>query len=62
MKKRTAQSCNSCAYYVYDEEYAEYICDMAMDEDDYIRLRLDAHYNCPYYRNGDEYRIVRKQM
>ena len=41
---------------------ANYICDVAMDEDDYMRLQLEPHYSCPYYHNGDEYRIVRKQM
>lgn len=24
--------------------------------------RTDSHYSCPYYRNGDEYAVVRKQM
>ncbi len=36
MRKGSTQSCNSCAYYIFDEEYGEYICDVAMDEDDYI--------------------------
>ena len=60
MKKETsrqngAASCGTCAYYVYDD-------DISMDEDEYIRLISDQHYECPYYRNGDDYRIVRKQM
>ena len=62
MGNGAGSSCSSCAYYIYDDEYDEYICDAAMDEDDYVRLRLEPHYSCPYYRNGDEYRIVRKQM
>ena len=62
MGNQSAQSCSSCAYYIYDEEYDEYVCDAAMDEDDYVRLRLEPLYSCPYYRNGDEYRVVRKQM
>lgn len=62
MENQSAQSCSSCAYYIYDEEYDEYVCDAAMDEDDYVRLRMEPHYSCPYYRNGDEYRVVRKQM
>ena len=62
MRKGSTQSCNSCAYYIFDEEYGEYICDVAMDEDDYMRLQLEPHYSCQYYHNGDEYRIVRKQM
>ena len=55
-------SCESCAYYMYDEDYEEYICDRNMDEDEYVRLMTDSHYVCPYYRNGDEYAVVRKQM
>ncbi len=55
-------NCTTCLYYLYDDEYEEYICDMDMDEDEYVRLISDSHYECPYYRNGDEYRVVRKQM
>ena len=33
-----------------------------MDEDDYIRLMTNQHYQCPYYRNGDDYLVVRKQL
>ncbi len=53
--------CAQCAFYIYDEEYDEYVCDVQMDEDDYYRIS-EGHYKvCPYYRNGDEYLIVRKQ-
>lgn len=61
-KKETAHSCTSCAFYSYDEEYGAYVCEVDMDEDEYIRFISDSHYACPYYRNGDDYRIVRKQM
>ena len=54
-------ACDTCALYFYDEEEEEWICDAAMDEDDYGRL-LSGHYKeCPFYQNGDEYRIARKQ-
>ena len=33
-----------------------------MDEDDYSRILHGGYKSCPYYRNGDEYRVVRKQM
>ena len=59
---KTAVSCETCTYYTFYEDYEEYVCDMDMDEDEYIRLISDSHYECPYYRNGDDYRIVRKQM
>lgn len=55
-------NCDSCTYLLYDEDYDEYICDAAMDEDDYNRLRENAFKGCPYYRDGDEYRVVRKQL
>ena len=45
-----------------NEEYESYMCDVNMDEDEYMRLISDQHYQCPYYRNGDDYRIVRHQM
>ena len=53
--------CQQCAYLIYDEDYEEYVCDAQMDEDDYSRLSAGGYRNCPYYRNGDEYRVVRKQ-
>ena len=59
-KERT--SCETCAYYIYDDEYGAYLCDMNMDEDDYVRIMSDRYYQCPYYRNGDEYAVVRKQI
>ncbi len=55
--------CDDCAYYSYDEEYDEYICGADMDEDDYARLMgLPSVRSCPYYRDGDEYKVVRHQM
>ena len=58
----SSNSCDTCAYCGYDEEYGEYVCDIDMDEDDYIRFLSDHHTQCPYYRNGDEYLVVRSQM
>ena len=63
MAKNTQRgSCETCTYYTYDEEYESYMCDVNMDEDEYMRLISDQHYQCPYYRNGDDYRIVRHQI
>lgn len=53
--------CSSCLYYIYDEDYEEYMCTMYLDEDDIIRLQMRKNPTCPYYRNGDEYLTVRKQ-
>lgn len=55
------QNCDSCAYYVYDEEFEEYYCEVDMDEDDYVRLLQQKSAVCPYYRDGDEYKIAQKQ-
>lgn len=62
MSRNERVSCESCTYYIDDEDYESYVCDKNMDEDEYIRLMTDRHFQCPFYRNGDEYAVVRKQM
>ena len=44
------------------QDYECYICEMDLDEDELVRFLSDTHYDCPYYRNGDEYLVVRKQI
>ncbi len=57
------RSCENCMYYEYDYDYEEYCCTQScLDEDDVAKLALDSRYVCPYYREGDEYTIVRKQI
>ena len=56
----SATSCDYCANYVYDEESESYYCDVNLDE--YYRFISTEYKECPYYRNGDEYRVVRHQM
>lgn len=58
----SATSCDYCANYVYDEESESYYCDVNLDEDEYYRFISTEYKECPYYRNGDEYRVVRHQM
>ncbi|MCF0230004.1 MAG: hypothetical protein HUJ76_09985 [Parasporobacterium sp.] len=53
--------CETCSYYYYDEEYDEYVCDVYMDEDDMSRLAYSGYKECPYWRDGDEYKVVRHQ-
>ncbi len=53
--------CESCNNYVYDEEEEAYFCEQDMDEDDYGRLISSERKTCPFYRNGDEYKVVRHQ-
>ena len=33
-----------------------------MDEDDYYRLMSGNNKECPYYQDGDEYKVVRHQI
>lgn len=48
-------------YYEYDEDYESYVCLANLDEDDMAKF-ISRNYNeCPFYRPGDEYTIVRKQ-
>lgn len=54
--------CDTCALCAYDDEYGDYICEADMDEDEYARFLSDRRSACPYYRNGDEYAVVRHQM
>ena len=54
--------CETCAYYFFDEDYEEYVCDAAMDEDDFVRLTESGFKGCPYYRDNDEYKVVRRQL
>lgn len=53
--------CENCANYGYDDEYGCYVCDVDLDEDEMQRFLSYSDFNCPYYRNGDEYAVVRKQ-
>ena len=60
-KKVSMAVCDTCAYLVYDEEYDEDICTMNLDEDDLARFYSSDAKQCPNYRNGDEYAVVRHQ-
>lgn len=55
-------NCESCMNYAYDDEYDEYYCIIDMDEDECYSLMSGSHAICPYYRRGDDYTIVRKQI
>lgn len=60
-RKDFMEDCSTCAYCSYDEDIDAYVCDMYLDEDEYARF-MGGHYKkCPYYRDGDEYKIARKQ-
>lgn len=54
-------NCEECIYYYYDEEYDCYGCSFCLDEDEMYRFMTGKTADCPYYRQGDDYTIVRKQ-
>ena len=60
--KKAVAACDSCIHFVYDEEYGDYACEVDLDEDEMSSFLRDEKFACPYYRPGDEYLIVRKQM
>lgn len=53
--------CETCWYYDYDEEYDEYGCKMELDEDEAFHLSASGRARCPYYRQGDDYTLARRQ-
>lgn len=55
-------NCDTCAYLEYDEDDDAYYCSVDMDEDDFSRMTEGRQKDCPYYVDGDEYKVVRKQL
>ena len=55
-------SCDFCAYNEYAEEDEAYYCSVNMDEADMARFVQSNYKECPFYRSGDEYKVVRHQM
>lgn len=54
-------NCEYCLNYDYDEEFECYVCLMDLDEDEMRSFVTGKFRDCPYFRMGDEYTIVRKQ-
>ena len=54
-------TCESCEFYGYDDDYGDYICNVALDEDEMADFLNKNTKSCPYYRFYDEYKSVRKQ-
>lgn len=57
----TTDFCEKCVYFAYDEYADDDVCMVAMDEDEVYRLQAGVQKQCPYYREDDEYAVVRKQ-
>jgi len=53
--------CENCWYYDYDEEYDDYYCMQEIDEDLYARLIQNPNMRCPYWKDGNEYSVARRQ-
>lgn len=53
--------CEECSNYVYDEDFECYVCTVNLDEDEMCRFLRGSFSDCPYYRSGDDYAIVKKQ-
>lgn len=61
-RRQAAVNCESCANYVYEDDYECYICLVNLDEDEYGKFLTGSFRECPYYRLEDEYKVVRHQM
>mgnify|MGYP006976632968 FL=1 len=53
--------CDTCINYEYDEDYECYTCMMDLDEDEMYRFLTSGKTHCPYYRQGDDYTLARRQ-
>ncbi|MBQ8868314.1 MAG: hypothetical protein IJ027_01160 [Oscillospiraceae bacterium] len=60
-KKKAQSCCELCANYYYDEDTECYECGVDLDEDEMAGFLLHQRRDCPFFRFGDEYTIVRKQ-
>ncbi len=55
-------SCDTCVFAYIDEVTGEAVCDLDLDEDEIIRASQRQYKECPYYKDGDEYKTVRHQI
>lgn len=53
--------CETCWDYDYDQEEDAYYCMMELDEDEFYRAFVQPQGRCPYYRQGDDYTLARRQ-
>lgn len=61
-KAEQSTNCESCMHFLYDENVADYACEMELDEDEMLLYATQRFRHCPYYRYHDEYLSVRKQI
>lgn len=61
LKKPRKSSCETCEFFICDENTDEYVCDISLDEDEMADFIGENTGSCPYYRFYDEYKSVQKQ-
>ncbi len=59
--KSPASHCDFCAYYDYDEQSEQYVCEINLDEDEMVNFLSFHTQSCPYFCPYDEYKMVEKQ-
>ena len=57
-----AASCETCQFYVSDDQTDTDFCSLSLDEDEMSDFIGGNTKGCPYYRFYDEYMSVRKQI
>lgn len=60
-KGKMQSCCDLCLNYYYDDDTDSYACAVNLDEDEMAGFLLHQRKECPFFRFGDEYTIVRKQ-
>ncbi|MCR4671186.1 MAG: DUF6472 family protein [Saccharofermentans sp.] len=55
-------SCDSCMFAYIDDMTGEALCDLSLDEDEIVRFSQHPLKECPFYKDGDEYKTVRHQI
>lgn len=56
-----SDKCDNCINYIYNDEYEIYECLVNLDEDEMYNFMKGSFDNCPYFKQYDEYGLVRKQ-
>lgn len=55
-------NCDYCCNFEQDYETGERRCVIELDEDEMFDFMMRKTTECPYFRMGDEYKIVNKQI
>lgn len=59
---KVVANCDYCMYYGYDDDYECYTCEKDLDEDEMAHFMRSERWDCPYFKYGNEYSVVKKQM